>query len=473
MDKRWLEKCVRDGCAIEPLLDRKTVVGLAFCCGGETRYVPIQDVTLDDLSDLCSMKKPLVCFDVRNLDKFLLQPKTVHDVKLLYGGDVDCDWLAKKNAAVAEIEKKLNVNIRAAKSAGIDVASHPICDVVPQWLLEAAVCARAAALVELRDKAAQDDPIAFRDHEGRIVEFANVLHDIERNGIRVDVAYAIEELKEEQQPAAKSCFSYIVKNEVDGYVYTKFNPIGGKTGRIKVEDGFNCMGIPHGPARNAFVSRFDGGEIATLDFNAIDYRCIVQTVGGELAAEYAGSQDFHNKTTSFLFGDEVTDLRRSIVKTVTYVYIYGGSRDTLRLKTQLSDEKIAEVIERLDKHLYPIKEFRKELYEKSLSDGYVSLPDNKRVKLVGEEDLHEGKVLGLYAQGFSSHVFESALIEADEAMRGKKSKLLFTVHDELVVDVCKEERTVLATLKDVMETAVPGHEFVVKVKEGRSYGEIV
>jgi DNA polymerase I-like protein with 3'-5' exonuclease and polymerase domains len=472
MEKHAIDELVKQGFSIELLEDSFGVYGFAVSTAYSTKYYAYDEETM---KLLFSTKKPVACYEMRKLERLgIALPPRLYDLKLLTGGDSSLKKLASKSGdkELSRLEEQLGYHVKACRTAKIDLRKVKIIDAAPSSLLEGIVCARAAVITKLTNVMFLEQQRTIEDYENGQLEFAKTLHSIEENGIKVDVGYVKEQLKLDQLPAAASCFRSIDGSNVNGYVYTMFNPCGGKTGRIRIEKGFNCMGIPHGPARDAIVSRFDGGKIVTFDFNAIDYRCIVQTIGEPFSDLYRGARDFHAQTTAFLFGDGgVNALRRDIVKKVTYIYIYGGARDTLQMKTQLSEEKLNDVLQRLDKKMYPINEFREELYEKSITDGYIEIPNGRRVVIAGENDMHAGKVLGLYAQTFSSYVFEKAINNVMKKMKNMKSKLVFTVHDEAVVDMHPDEFERDVEIKDEMEWAVDGYEFIVNIKSGRTYGQ--
>ncbi len=162
-----------------------------------------------------------------------------------------------------------------------------------------------------------------------------------------------------------------------------------------------------------------------------------------------------------------------MVKYLSYVYIYGGSEETLAERTHLSLEKIRQVMPLLDKKMKPIADFRTALADQARSDGFVCLPFGRKIPIERED--HDGKIIGLYAQGFSSYVFQKALVAVQEWMgynSPRESKLIFTVHDELVMDHhTVADPKLPMVIKDLMENAVEGHVFRVNTKKGRDYGE--
>ena len=69
----------------------------------------------------------------------------------------------------------------------------------------------------------------------------------------------------------------------------------------------------------------------------------------------------------------------------------------------------------------------------------------------------ERAAMNMPLQGSSADIIKKAMIEVDRALRegGFKSRMLLQVHDELVIEVVKEELDeVTALVKDLMERAV-------------------
>lgn len=228
------------------------------------------------------------------------------------------------------------------------------------------------------------------------------------------------------------------------------------------------MSLPHGEPRECVVSRHPGGEVVVVDFNAIDFRCIVASVPG-LAGLYAGCDDFHARTTELLLGlGSVTPVRRHVVKQATYLSLYGGSEQTLSGATGLSVPKVRALLSRMATLFAPVSAFRDELHRTCVSEGRVVLPDGRDVPC--SRDDHPGKVLGLYAQTYSSRVFDRAFVAAVDASVGHRTAVVFTVHDEVVIDAHPDEDDVIMTIVDEMRRAA-GPSFAVKVKRGRNYGD--
>lgn len=461
-----------------PFRDAAGSRGLAILVGSDFYF--IINVEQEFLSELYAAAGRIVCYDARELLAFGRTDRILHDVKLLYGGDIRLFQLAKDHlsdeivTASVDIDRKYKAHMKACKTAQVDMDRHSLLRLLPSQFVQRLSQIRARITLLLFEKALQWGPEGLLTYEQESWPFAKALYRIEDNGIKIDPDYVKAQLKLDH-PAHEARFYRHMDQSKDGYVHTKFNAYGGKTGRIKVEEGFNCLGIPHGGVRKALVSRHgEAGQIVAFDYNAIDYRSIVSSVPDpEFRKLYEGCDDFHARTTSFLFGEEITELRRDVVKYLSYVYIYGGSEETLAERTHLSLDKIRQVMPLLDKKMKPIADFRTALAVQARSDGFVCLPFGRKIPIERED--HDGKIIGLYAQGFSSYVFQKALVAVQEWMgynSPRESKLIFTVHDELVMDHhTVADPKLPMVIKDLMENAVEGHVFRVNTKKGKDYGE--
>jgi hypothetical protein len=345
----------------------------------------------------------------------------------------------------------------------MDVENIPLADLMPQDIRFGYMFGRVKAIEELYENLTEAQLNDYRQNIWPV--FQDILK-IEAAKIKIDVAYVDKmRLSKDLAVHERKFFESAAQTHKDGFVQTRISPVGSKTWRLRVEDGFNCMAIPHGPCRQSVVSRFYGGTILTLDFNAIDYRCLVKATDDPgLNAFYEGHKDFHARTAS-IFGDVTPELRDQ-VKKIAYTHIYGGSTETLQKQTLLSRERLGEMIRKLDELFAPITKFRKEMSDQARKVGYVVTPGMQHV--IVEPGDHDGKIVGLYGQSYSSAMFNRALHAVIALMTGQESKVIFTVHDEIVVDLHPMDSEYIEFLKNTME-AVTG--FIVKTKEGNNYGE--
>jgi hypothetical protein len=455
-----------------PFRDRSGARAVAILAGNE--FDLIIDPAVGFLNDIAREASHVVCFEHRELEDICTTEKTVYDVKLIYGGerklfDLTRDHLdpdLTKN--ILEREQRYTAHIKACGTARVDMTRHSLLRLVPARVIQSLLKVRAIATMTLFERALRGEAGDLGTYERDTWQFAKALRQIELNRIKIDPEYVASQMKLDL-PKHEAKFIRHMAESKDGYVQTLFNPIGGKTGRIKVDSGFNSMGIPHGPVRKAIVSRYPEGQVLAFDYNAIDYRSIVASIPDpEFRKLYADVQDFHTKTCEMVLSGPPGKLRRDIIKYFSYVYIYGGSDQTLAEKTRLSPEKVQRVKAVMDRKLRPIADFRRQLAVQARRDGFVLLPNGKRIPVASDD--HDGKVIGLYAQGFSALVFEQAVIKVAKYLEGRESKLIFTVHDEIVIDYAGEYALPLA-VEGIMQDALPGFTFRVNVKKGKTYGD--
>jgi len=65
-------------------------------------------------------------------------------------------------------------------------------------------------------------------------------------------------------------------------------------------------------------------------------------------------------------------------------------------------------------------------------------------------------------------VFERAVVRAQQMLRDRESKVIFMVHDELVIDVHPTDNTIIDSMRATMESY--GHS--VSVERGPNYGQL-
>lgn len=406
---------------------------------------------------------PLVCFDGRALG--VLLPSDCADVRLVprfHEAATIFDALepSADRSRLRQLEEAFRVALKTAAAAKIDASKFDVAAIAGSTLVSELIQARADAVFKLASSVTDSEWLA---HDA-LLPAARACLEVERAGVKVD----LELLKERHDDPASADAKFLQALRTlhrRGFVEAILDPFGTRTGRFRVRHGFNCLGIPHGRSRAAIVSRFEGGKIYCLDFNAIDYRCLVEAVDDPTLKEfYADCRDFHDRTAQMMFGTSVDKTLRKVVKYLTYVSLYGGSLETVAAKTGLSLPNATQALEVLDAKFTPIHEFRKLLALRARTSGRM------RGMTITSDD-HDGKILGLYAQSHSSDVFRDAFVAVVRHLRDMKSKVIFTVHDEVVVDAHPDEFEHVVLAGDVMETSHEGVKYPVRVKSGRTYAE--
>lgn len=458
--------------AIEPVHGRDGLWGIAVQTDHDFAFItPTSWPTL--AADVLATRVPVCAWDVRRCPEFCISDDhVIYDVKSLYNGDssfpslVRTQFQSEDGARFLELDQKMIAHKRAAKTARITL---PTQQVVPADLITEWVKLRVKITKKFYDfgslTASPVPALNYSEFERRW-PFIRALRQVELNGIHIDPAFITRALGETQEQATSRALRSLQEQQKNSLVTTLLNPMGGKTGRLRHEGGFNTLGIPKGDARQAITSRWYEGKIYTFDFNAIDYRCIVKHIGGEVAKLYEGATDFHERTASFIFKN-VTPGTRQAIKYLSYIYIYGGSEDTLAAKTGWSSEEVRKVLDLLDKKIGPVKEFREALWMQVQGHQFMDIPGGRRVYCQDADS--SGKLIGLFAQSYSSYIFEEAFTRVHKKLQGKLSCIIFSVHDELVIDCHPDEFALMEELIPLMES----DGYAVKMKAGNTYGDAV
>lgn len=254
----------------------------------------------------------------------------------------------------------------------------------------------------------------------------------------------------------------------DGKIHTIYTQATTRTGRLSSIEP-NLQNIPiryeYGRLiRKAFVPR-ENSIILSGDYSQIELRILSHMANVEtLINAFKHGIDIHTKTASDIFKvdiDNVTKNQRRLAKAVNFGIIYGISPYGLSENTGISMVEAKQFIENYFASYPGIKEYMDSIIKEAYEKKYVTtLLNRKRVidELSNSNYMirQQGERIALNTpiQGTSADIIKKAMVEIHKAFKEKniKSKLIIQVHDELVLDVVKEEQQqVTEILTDVME----------------------
>jgi len=455
---------------------------VAACIDGEEIYLgDYLRLAADDFlkidSSLDESEDQLFVSDYRSIIQFEDGWWWPNDASLIFNngdGDFSESNIVDRMKLLPAYEK-MHAHLRACETGRLQLGEVDIRQAIPSHVVSAYFQGR---FNELKRVAALR-PIS-RNEQAEIQWNNRTLLLVERHGIHVD-RKALESIiaRKDFESFEKHERKYFVDmrdTQRDGYMFAKYSPLGSKTLRFRSVGGFNPMGIPHGLCRSVITSRFEGGSIVSCDFNAIDFRCIVRgTEDKTLIDMYGKAQDFHAVTARAIFGKlyddpELKEQIRDVTKKLTYVHVYGGSPETIARAAQMRMENVNKLLADFDEKFSAITLFKERLCKQFKAERHITLPNGRFLRI--DSDAHDGKIIGLYAQTFSSLVFSLAFCRTDELLRlsGFKSKIIFTVHDELVIDLHPNDEDRLQEIEDSMSSSSYGT-FVVKINKGKNYSE--
>ncbi|MEZ0484204.1 DNA polymerase I [Fibrella aquatica] len=271
-----------------------------------------------------------------------------------------------------------------------------------------------------------------------------------------------------------------------GRVHTSFNQAVASTGRLSSTNP-NLQNIPirtprGQEIRKAFVPRSDEFLIMSADYSQIELRIMAAFSGDQTMLDaFNNNIDIHTQTASKVFHvpiSEVTGDMRRKAKTINFGIIYGISSFGLSQRLKIPRKEAGQIIEEYFQGFSAVKAYMDESIEKARQCGYAETILGRRRYLrdinsrnVTDRMFAERNAVNAPIQGSAADMLKIAMIRIHEFMGREqlKSKMILTVHDELVFDAHKSELDYLKENVDrIMKTAIP---MAVAMETGVGIGE--
>ena len=259
---------------------------------------------------------------------------------------------------------------------------------------------------------------------------------------------------------------------VSGRIHTTFNQEVTVTGRLSSSDP-NLQNIPvrtelGREIRSLFIPGEGYDYLMSADYSQIELRVLADISQDEnFVQAFRKGEDIHSRTAAEVFGvpmDEVDSSLRRKAKAVNFGIVYGISDFRLSRDLNVTRKEAKQYIDSYFKKCVGVKKFIDEIVQEARDAGYVTTLFGRRRELPEinsknfmRRSFAERTAMNTPIQGSAADIIKKAMIEVDSALRsgGFKSRMLLQVHDELVIEVVKEElEQVTVLVKELMERAV-------------------
>ena len=257
----------------------------------------------------------------------------------------------------------------------------------------------------------------------------------------------------------------------DGRIHGSFNQTVATTGRISSESP-NLQNIPlRTPGGREFRRAFipaEGCELLIADYSQIELRLLAHLARDPgLIEAFQRDADVHTTTAARVFGvpeDEVAPFQRRFAKVVNYGLAYGMEAYGLGQRMDIPTDQAKEILDAYFASFPNVSSFMETTVKEARSRGYTTtlmgrrrlLPelssDNFRIRQMGERMAQNAPV-----QGGAADIFKLAMVNlaAELEERAMRSRMVLTVHDEVVLEVPLEEHdTAVEVVRRVMESVV-------------------
>ena len=261
-------------------------------------------------------------------------------------------------------------------------------------------------------------------------------------------------------------------NPETGRIHTRYNQLGAATGRLSSSDP-NLQNIPIRTetgrrVRDAFVPEA-GWSMLSADYSQIELRVLADlSRDPALVDAFSRGDDVHVQTACALFGvkpDEVTKDMRGQAKTVNFAVIYGQTQFALAQNLKIERSEAKRYIDAFFDQYAGVKAFLDDIVEQARVNGFVTtllgrrrtLPDirsrNHNLRAAAERIARNTPI-----QGTAADIMKVAMvqIQRDIEKRRMQSRMVLTVHDELVFESPPDEQEEIEVIaRERMQTAVP------------------
>ena len=262
-------------------------------------------------------------------------------------------------------------------------------------------------------------------------------------------------------------------NPKTGRLHTHYSQTWTATGRMQSNNP-NLQTIPIRKERGkeiraAFVPRDEDHLILAADYSQIELRIMAELSQDPAMMEaFETGTDIHTVTASKVFKvemDEVTREMRDKSKTVNFGIIYGISAFGLQQRLNIPRGEANDLINNYFEKYPGVREYIDRTIEFGKEHGYVATQTGRRryIRDITSRNnslrnAAERLAMNSPIQGTAADMLKLAMIKVHRALHegNFKTRMLLTVHDELVFDMHKSEiETVIPVIEQAMKTALP------------------
>jgi DNA polymerase-1 len=272
-------------------------------------------------------------------------------------------------------------------------------------------------------------------------------------------------------------------NPTTGRVHASFNQTVAATGRLSSSDP-NLQNIPVRRAqgrqiRQAFVPEL-GWVLLTADYSQIELRLLAHFTSDEqLRSAFEKDLDIHAAVAAQIFGlpeTEVTADQRRMAKTVNFGVIYGMSAHGLAQRLEIPREEAGQFIDAYFARYPKVLDYQAKLLEKCRKTGFVTTILGRRRAITGirpdssyqQRNQPEREAINMEIQGSAADLMKLAMLNIYRRLRLRKlqTRMLLTVHDELVFESPPDELKAAARLVEEEMTGAMKLDVPLKVDLG-------
>jgi DNA polymerase-1 len=220
--------------------------------------------------------------------------------------------------------------------------------------------------------------------------------------------------------------------------------------------------------RKAFYYPDQEHVLVSFDYSQIELRILAELSQCQpLIDAFVASQDIHTITAKRLFaqGGDVTSLMRRQAKAINFGIIYGMSAWGLSEQLGINPSEAQSYIDAFYTAYPELKTYMQTILEGLLTDKYVTTLLGRRRYLrdisgsnFQAREFAKRAAMNAPIQGTAADLIKLAMVKVSHALKaqGFATKLILTIHDELIFKTPRAEITkVMPLIQHMMESALP------------------
>lgn len=279
---------------------------------------------------------------------------------------------------------------------------------------------------------------------------------------------------------------------IDGKIHTTYNQTTTATGRLSSSNP-NLQNIPvrteeGNKIRKAFIpTDRENALILSADYSQIELRLLAHVSQDKnLIEAFKSGVDVHKITASKVFDvplKAITKPMRYKAKAVNFGIVYGQSKYGLAKALNIQVEDAENFMNRYFATYPNVKKYMEDMVVEVGQKGYVETVFGRKRYLSGElhstnglvRDFAKRAAINHPMQGTAADLIKMAMVDLARKLDelNLKSKLIIQVHDELVMEVYKDELDVVKKIvKEAMELNQPlSVPLVIDISVGETWQE--
>ena len=279
-----------------------------------------------------------------------------------------------------------------------------------------------------------------------------------------------------------------VSDKTTDKIHTTFNQVLTTTGRLSSVEP-NLQNIPirtelGRQLRRVFVPTDDSYIFLDADYSQIELRIMAHlSKDKNMIDAYKTGVDIHRSTAAQVLGisiEEVTDEQRNNAKAVNFGIIYGISAFSLSVDLGITKKEAEQYIEKYFAQYPAVKGYLTEAIDFAKETGYGqtilgrrrNIPELRSGNFI-QKGFGERVAMNMPIQGSAADIIKIAMVRVFNQLEKQalESRLVLTVHDELLIEAKKTEKEQVKKLlqqemEHAVELLVP---LIAEVKEGESW----